>query len=115
MDNKDFKFKPFHNTLSNLSKQLLNDGVGATKKQAKVISELEEKQLWGRGVLGNHTPTSLQNSVFYYCGLFFCLRGGEEHRELSLSQFEVKEVPDPIDKEKKAKCIIYTVHGSKNH
>ena len=64
--------------------------------------------------MGIHSPTSLQNAVFFYSGMYFCLRGGVEHRELKLSQFEVKEVVDPVVEKKMIKCLIYTEHGSKN-
>ena len=32
--------------------------------------------------MGLDTPASLQNAVFYTVGKMFCLRGGQEHRDL---------------------------------
>ena len=46
--------------LNNTSKKLLA-GVGAVKKQAKIIAPDEKDVLWSKGV-------------------YFCLRGGNEHR-----------------------------------
>ena len=37
--------------------------------------------MWTTGALGVHSPTSLQNAVFYYNGKNFALRGiGEQYR-----------------------------------
>ena len=46
MDYKDVVFKPLHNVLNNMSKKLLSQGVGAEKKQARVITDVEEDMLW---------------------------------------------------------------------
>ena len=64
--------------------------------------------------MGTHSPTSLQHAIFFYCGLCFCLRGGEEHCQIKLSQFEVKEMPHPTEKRKMIKALTYAEHGSKN-
>ena len=90
-------------------KQLLADGIGAEKKQARVITEEEEGILWEKKVLGCHSPTSLLHTIFYFCGMYFCLRGGAEHRELKLSQLEVQVSSNGV------KCLVYREHGSKNH
>ena len=34
------------------------------------------------------TPTGLQNVAFFVVGKMFCLRGGQEHRGLRLSQLK---------------------------
>ena len=93
MDSKDPKYKSFHNVLNNVSKKLLSEGVGAVKKQAKIVAQSEEDTLWEKGVVGTHSPAALSNAVFIYCGIYLCLRGGDEHRDLKLSQFEFKQVP----------------------
>ena len=85
MNHKDVTFKQLRNVTNNVSKQLLADGIGAEKKQARVITEEEEGIHWEKKVLGCHSPTSLLHTIFYFCGMYFCLRGGAEHRELKLS------------------------------
>ena len=47
MNHKDVTFKQLHNVTNNVSKQLLADGIGAEKKQARVITE-EEEGIFGR-------------------------------------------------------------------
>ena len=65
--------------------KLKSDGVGADAKHMEAISAEEEKQLWKSGVLNVSTPTGLLRAVFYMCRKCFCLRGGLEHTNLSVS------------------------------
>ena len=46
MNHHDVNFQPLHNVLNNTSKELLKEGVGAQKKQARIITEEEEEELW---------------------------------------------------------------------
>ena len=57
-------------------------------QQSEVISVEEEDQLWKKGVMGTSTPTGLQNAAFFVVGKMFCLRGGQEHKGLQLSQLK---------------------------
>lgn len=84
--NKDYAY--FHVSLDNLLRSLRKDGFVAASSHAEGISTDEENILWDSGVLNVDSPLGLLRAVFYYCGKCFCLRGGEEHRNLSLSQLE---------------------------
>ena len=55
------------------------------------------------------------NAIFYYNGLILVLRGGDEHRNLKLSQFKIKTVPHPQFPSQETECLVYTEHGSKNY
>ena len=70
-----------------MSKKLhvLSTSVGAVKKQAKLVSFDDEETLWAKGVIEDFTPDSLLNAVFFSSGVYFCLCGGNEHRQLKLS------------------------------
>ena len=114
MNQKDARFKRVHTVLDNISRQLHKEGVGIDKIQARVVTDMEENHLWETGIIGTHSPTALQNAVFFYCGLYLCLRGGDEHRELKCSQLEIREVENPSDHFEKIKCLTYKEHGSKN-
>ena len=58
---------------------------------------------------------ALLNAVFFYNGVNFLLRGGEEHRELKISQFHFRnEVIDPENPDHMISCVEYREHGSKN-
>ena len=72
MDHKDVKFQRLHNIMNNLLKKLLSEGIGAQKKHARVITELEENEMWLKGVMGTNTLLVLQNAIFFYCGMLFC-------------------------------------------
>ena len=62
-------------------------------KRTAVITELEENQLWESGALGVDTPEKFQRAVFFYVGKVFCIRGGQEQRELKVSQFRRSSNP----------------------
>ena len=75
-------------------------------KYAEVICKDEENRLWDSGIMSARFPSALLNAVFYSNGKNFCLRGGDEHRRLKLSQLERLRDPDRY---------IYTENCSKNH
>ena len=81
-------------TLDNVFRKLHENGIGAKVRHAEVITKDEENQLWDSGVIGTDSPRSLQNAVFYYNGKNFCLRGGEECRQLKISQIQRVHSPD---------------------
>ena len=90
LDTSDKRFQVLHNAMDNTFRQLRQKGVGSASKS---FSKEEENQLWESGVLGVHNPKVLLHTVFFLNGKTFCLRGGEEHRNLKLSQ--VKRHIDP--------------------
>ena len=105
MDKNNGSFNVFNTTLDNLYKRLRSEGVGATSKHTEGISKEEEDQLWSCGVLNTTTPLGLLRAVFFYNGKCFCLRGGQEHRDLKLSQLQRETGPDRY---------VYTENASKN-
>ena len=66
----------------------------------------EEDKLWDSGAIGIFSPKVLLRCVFFYVGKCFCLRGGQELRELKPSQFVRGYNPD---------SYTYIENGSKNH
>jgi hypothetical protein len=58
-----------------------------------VISNEDEQLLWQSGVMSFETPQNLQNMIFYYIGLHFCLRGVQEQHDLKIQQI----VRHPLD------------------
>ena len=106
MDSSIPEFKELHSTVDSLFRQLRSEGVGAEVKHAPEITKEEENRLWEKGVLGVSTPLGLLRAVFYCNGKNFCLRGGQEHRRLKISQLSRSSNPDRY---------VYTENGSKNH
>lgn len=80
---------PIINALDASMKLSVRNGVNVYRKKANVISRSDEKLLWEKGQLGSSTPNQLMRTLFYYNGLHFGLRGGEEHTKLTIDQFSV--------------------------
>ena len=79
-------------------------GLGSKLRQAEPITEDEEDLLWEKGLLGDHTPDALCNTVVYINGLYFALRSGKEHRNLRHcpSQIEI------VDRNGDRPYLLYT-------
>ena len=105
LDTHDPLFSSFHNALDNVLRDLRAKGIGAESRQTEAFSKVEEEQLWDSGVLACNNPKSLLRAVFYLNGKYFCLRGGEEQRNLKISQLERLSNPDRY---------VYTENTSKN-
>ena len=105
MDRKHPAFRELSGAMAVRFRELREKGVGAVVKHAVVVTSAEEDLLWESGVIGDHSPIALQRAVFFYVGKAFCLRGGQEQRDLKCSQFVRSFEPD---------CYTYTECGSKN-
>ena len=86
-DKNDHRFRGFRGTCDTEFQRLHQNGVGADVKHAEIITSEEEETLWSAGVLGVSSPKALLRAIFFLNGKNFCLRGGQEHRDLKLSQF----------------------------
>ena len=62
--------------------------VGTTKKEAEAITAKDEDLLWERGILGDSSSELLLDTVIWFCGLCFALRGGEEL--CGLKRYQIK-------------------------
>jgi hypothetical protein len=96
-------FQTLYRTMDAVYKKLRANGVGAQKRITETFTKEEENRLWESGVLGVDNPKNLLRAVFFTNGKNFCLRGGDEHRNLKLSQFERTETG-----------YVYTENASKN-
>ena len=110
-DKSDMRFRDLHMTLDTVCVSLRKEGVGAEVKHATVISIEHEETLWKNGVLGVNSPESLLRTVFYTVGLYFSLRGGQEHRDLKCSQFSRV----PASGYSAQTFYQYVENGSKNY
>ena len=94
LNKQDPAYSRLLNTQDNLYKSLRAAGIGAESCATEGISKEEEHLLWSSGTLNTKTPKGLLRAVFYSCGKCFCLRGGQEHRNLSISQLQRLHDPD---------------------
>ena len=106
---KDSQYAGFRKTLDGEMKRLRSLGLGVKCKQAEPITVEEETSLWDKGLLGDHTPQSLLDTMIYLCGVHFALRSGQEHRSLQMTQFELVQ---PTDGEP---YLVYVEKFSKNN
>lgn len=86
MDRQNAAFAELQGTCDCLSRELRQAGVGVTVKHTAVISATEEEQLWSSGAIGMYSPKALVRYVFFYVGKAFCIRGGQEQRDLKTFQ-----------------------------
>ena len=108
---RDPEFHDLRKILDSYYRKLHQEGVGCSSKSTELLTREDEEKLWQSGVLNPDTPQGLLNCVFFLNGKNFCLRGGQEHRELKLSQLK----RDVVSLQGSMKvCYTYTEHGSKN-
>ena len=98
-------FRPIHGACDFIFHELHSKGVGVYVRHTPIISNEEEQKLWELGILGVDSSKSLEQTVFYYIGKRYCIRGGEE-RQLGPSNFVRSYHRD---------CFTYIEHGSKNY
>ena len=102
--------------LDNVMKERTVANIGVNKKQAGVVTLEMENKLWNEGLLGEHTPDILRNTVLFLIGINTTLRAIEEHyylhREMPYksSQLQFERDPDGV------KCLVYREDAvSKTH
>ena len=76
-----------------------------------MITEEEEEKLWSTLQLGDSSPQQLLNTTLHYCGLYFVLRSGKEHRQLRCSPSDIELFERPA----KRAYLTYSEDVSKNH
>ena len=113
LDRSDKRFRELHLTLDSGSSDLHRQGVGATHKSAAVISVEDETCFWEKSVMGTSSPVVLQNTVFFYLGLHFVLRGVQEQHDLLIEQLE--RVPVDVRMYSDKVYYKYTEYISKNN
>lgn len=106
---KDPEFADFCGSLDAETKRLQQLEIGSTKKQAETLTDTKEDSLWEKGLLGDHTPQTLLDTIFYN-GYYFALRSGKEHRQLRRNPCQIQAVEHPGERP----FLRYTEDVSKN-
>ena len=63
-------------------KECAQQNVGTVVKQAQLIPLNYESALWEKGILGEHTPDLLRDTVLFLLGIHCDLRAGDKHYDL---------------------------------
>ena len=67
IDPRNPPFRELHNVVEHRYRELHEQGVGAVRKQADIISREEEAALWQSGALGTHSPLVLLTHLLSSC------------------------------------------------
>ena len=86
---EDPSFFNFRAQLDQRMKELTKQGIGIHRNRADPITTEDEEQLWDSGTLNMDTAQGLSYAVFFYNCKLFGFRGGDEHRNLEVNQYEV--------------------------
>ena len=92
---RDQAFAEFRTVLDAEMKRLKAAGIGSRAHKAEPLTPEEEEMLWEKGVLGDHSPQALLNTVFYQNGVNFALRSGNEHRQLRYKDCQIQVFERP--------------------
>ena len=106
----DKEYAEFQTTIDAEMKRLQHNGHGSKRRQAEPLSEDDEEILWNKGLLGDHSPQSLLNTMVFMNGLYFALRSGREHRELRFDSSQIEVVA----RDGERAYLLYTEDESKN-
>ena len=79
---EDSNFTEFRGVFDGKLKQLNRTGKYVEKKKAGVITVEMEEKLWESGMLGDHSPHYLVNTVLFLIRLNFTFRSGEAYCRL---------------------------------
>lgn len=96
-------------------KESSRQGLGMKAKAAAEISYNQEETLWNKNVLGKDDPKSLQRAVFFVIGVQFGIRGGREHRNLTIDNFRFLTDGDGHEYLEYQECITKTNQGGIKH
>ena len=89
LDTSELQFVSLHHAMDSVFRCYWTKGATAVSKSHEAFSNEEVDQLWVSGSLSH----GLIVSIFFRMGKKICIRGGEEHRNLKLSQFRREEDP----------------------
>ena len=94
--------------LDNVMQECTRQNIGVVKKQAQVITYEFDEKMWYEGVLGEHTPDILRQTVLYLLGInCFFFYAVEEHHNLWR---DMPNEPSQFSFERNKfgnKCVVY--------
>ena len=105
---KGSDFSELQTVLDNVMKERAEANIGMVKKQANVMTYDYENELWESGILGEHNPDILRNTVMFLIGIHCILRAGDEHYYL---RRDMPDKPSQIQfckNYKGQRCMVYT-------
>jgi len=84
---KDRKYFNSRKVLEGKPRKLGNEGKGKLPSKSRSLTRGEEKVLWESGQLGNSSPRSLLNTMWWLLSQHLGLRGCQEHYTMNVEDF----------------------------
>ena len=100
-------FKQFKVVLDNVMKDSAKQNIGMNPRQAQLIPLNFKDSLWEKGILGEHEPDILCNTVLFLISINCSLRAGDEHHNLRRSSANKPSQFSFERNEKGVQCLVY--------
>ena len=94
---RDTEFLSSRKVLEGKARKLREQGMGKRPNKAKSLTKEEEEILWQNGQLGNQTPRSLINTMWWLVTMHFGLRGRQEHHDMMVEDFSIEKDDDGVE------------------
>ncbi|XP_068738942.1 uncharacterized protein KIAA1958-like [Montipora capricornis] len=94
---RDTEFLSSRKVLEGKARKLLEQGMGKRPNKAKSLTKEEEEILWENGQLGNQTPRSLINTMWWLLIMHLGLRGRQEHHDMMVEDFSSEKDDDGVE------------------
>ena len=88
---RDTEFLSSRKVLEGKARKLRELGMGKRPNKAQSLTKEEEEILWENGQLGDKTPRSLINTVWWLLTMHFGLRGRQEHHDMKVEDFSFQK------------------------
>ena len=88
---KDREFFGSRKVLERKARKLRNEGKGKLPNASRSLTREEEEALWESGQLGNSSPRSLLNTMWWLLSQHFDLRGCQEHYTMKVEDFTLNK------------------------
>ena len=88
---QDKEFEGARRVLEAKRKNLRKQGKGRKQNAAEALTVDEEEKLWSTKQLGDHSPHSLLQTVWYFNTMHFGWRGSDEHRCVCLGDLHLRK------------------------
>ena len=103
LNEDDEAFVDLFNVVDNVMKLRTEMGLGVVNSCASVSNAMEN-EMWSPGVLGEHTPAQLLDTILFLIGINCSLRDGMEHRRLHRPGFR-EQIKVGHDNDN-VKCVV---------
>ncbi|KAL9975105.1 hypothetical protein ACROYT_G012221 [Oculina patagonica] len=88
---KDREFFNSRKVLEGKARKLRNEGKGKLPNKSRSLTREEEEALWESGQLGNLSPRSLINTMWWLLSQHLGLRGCQEHYTMNVEDFTLNK------------------------